>query len=113
MAMELRTTVYVRERSIYASLAARKLSYSRIAIVLGRTIHLHGVTKQAFFASERWVIHELVHVEQYQRYGSIRFLWLYFIGWLRFGYFNHPLEREARSREQEIALLARYRWGNR
>lgn len=45
---------------------------------------------------ENLITHELMHVEQYERLGTARFLWKYFTLWLRHGYKNHPMEREAR-----------------
>jgi hypothetical protein len=39
--------------------------------------------------------HEYAHVEQWARLGFWRFLWRYLRDLARFGYKNHPLEREA------------------
>ena len=82
-----------------ARLAAKKLGAQSAALVLGHTIHLFNITEQEFKSSPRLVRHELKHVEQYQRLGLIKFLWLY--GWysLRYGYINNPLEAEARKAE--------------
>ena len=44
--------------------------------------------------------HELVHVDQYRRYG-LAFLPLYLWLYMRHGYAAHPLEREA----EELARL--------
>ena len=41
--------------------------------------------------------HEMVHVDQYQRFG-LAFLPLYLLYYARFGYAAHPFEREARER---------------
>lgn len=45
---------------------------------------------------ESLITHELMHVEQYERLGTARFLWKYFTLWLKHGYKNHPMEIEAR-----------------
>jgi hypothetical protein len=39
--------------------------------------------------------HEARHVEQWARLGFFGFLWRYLRDLVRFGYKNHPLEREA------------------
>ena len=43
--------------------------------------------------------HELVHVEQYERYG-LAFLPLYLLLYARHGYHDHPFEREAAVRSR-------------
>lgn len=43
--------------------------------------------------------HEQVHWQQYQRMGFIRFTWAYLTGLIRHGYWNHPMEIEARRAE--------------
>lgn len=43
--------------------------------------------------------HELCHVEQYERLGTVRFLWRYITLWMRYGYERHPMEIEARKHE--------------
>lgn len=43
--------------------------------------------------------HEQVHLDQIQKYGSWGFLFRYAIGFLRHGYWNHPMEIEARRAE--------------
>lgn len=43
--------------------------------------------------------HEQVHLDQIQKYGGLGFLFRYVIGFLRHGYWNHPMEIEARRAE--------------
>lgn len=43
--------------------------------------------------------HELIHVEQYERYG-LAFLPLYLLLYARHGYRAHPFEREAERRSR-------------
>ena len=91
--------IRLKEGSWLAQLAAWKMGWHRVALVLGNTIHLHNITRIEFGMDRRLMNHELKHVEQYRRLGLARFLILY--GWytLRFGYYNNPLEVEARLAE--------------
>jgi hypothetical protein len=93
--------IRIRERSWLARIAACKLRSPMAAMVLGRTIHLHGITAYQFLASKRLLLHELCHVRQYQRYGYWGFLARYLWLSLRHGYYNNPLEVEAREAEEE------------
>lgn len=92
-----------------ARMAARKLGFRQIAMVVGRTIYLHGVTRAQFLTRPSWVLHELAHVAQYDRYGLLLFLVRYCIGHLRAGYDQNPLEQEARARERDTSLLMHYK----
>lgn len=49
-----------------------------------------------YMHDESLITHELMHVEQYERLGNMKFLWRYFVLLLRHGYKNHPMEIEAR-----------------
>lgn len=49
---------------------------------------------------ERLIKHELAHWAQYERMGFFRFTWAYLTGLIRHGYWNHPMEIEARKAEQ-------------
>lgn len=91
--------IKIKQDSWLAKLAARKMKAGSVALVLGKTIHLHNISQAAFKSSPRLVRHELKHVEQYRRLGYFRFLALY--GWysLYYGYYNNPLEVEAREAE--------------
>lgn len=76
-----------------------------IAIVFGRVIHLHGVSREDFLANIRWVRHEVRHVRQYRQHGFWPFLWRYLIDWVRFGYYNIPFEKDARQAEKNVREL--------
>lgn len=89
----------IRENSLLAAIAARRLRASQVAMVLGRTIHLHGTSKAEFLSHPAWLKHELVHIAQFRRYGTTKFLLLYLWWSWRFGYHNNPLEIEARQAE--------------
>ena len=94
--------VQIRENSFLARIAARKLKANSVAMVIGNTIHLHNVTREIFLQDERWLKHEMAHVEQYKRYGLLRFLLLYTWYSIKFGYTNNPFEIEAREREKGL-----------
>jgi len=42
--------------------------------------------------------HEEVHMEQYERYTWLGFIVLYLLYTIRYGYYNNPLEVEAREK---------------
>ena len=90
---------YIKENSLVAKLAAFKLQKKSVAMVLGRTIHLHGTTKENFLANERWVKHELCHVNQFAAHGNIPFVFKYLWESLHVGYYNNKYEVEARAAE--------------
>ena len=96
----MKQEIRVKENSFWARLAAKKLGSDKVAMVIGRTIHLHNTAATEFWNNERWVKHEMAHIEQYKRYGLIRFLVLYLWYSARYGYYNNPLEIEARSKEK-------------
>ena len=100
--------VYVKPGSWIAALAARKLKTGAVAIVIGRTIHLHNTPVQSFLSNQCWVLHELKHVDQYERLGFIRFIYLYLKESMKNGYYDNMLEIEARSAQEEVSLLEKY-----
>ncbi|MDX5419604.1 MAG: hypothetical protein LPK09_10340 [Hymenobacteraceae bacterium] len=84
------------ERSFFARIARVVLKSRNVAMVLGKTIHLSGVTRETFLRDEGWVAHELCHIRQFQEHGYVRFLWLYLKESWRVGYYNNKYEVEAR-----------------
>ncbi len=84
------------ENSPFARIARLVLKSRNVAMVLGKTVHLSGVSKEIFLKDEGWVAHELCHVEQFRQHGYLRFLWLYLVESLRVGYYNNKFEVEAR-----------------
>ncbi len=90
---------HVKENSLLARIAARKLGSRQVALVMGRTIHLHNTSKEEFLSNSRWVRHELQHIRQFMRYGMITFLFLYLWESIRKGYYNNRFEVEARESE--------------
>ena len=94
-----RPEYYIKENSWFAKIAAKKLNADTVAMVIGKTIHLHGTTKEYFLADERWLKHELCHIKQYKENGTIIFLIKYLWESLRKGYYNNKYEVEARQAE--------------
>ena len=86
----------VVERSPFARIARMVLKSKNVAMVLGKTIHLSGVTRETFLKDEGWVAHELCHIRQFREHGYLRFLWLYLLESIRVGYYNNKYEVEAR-----------------
>lgn len=91
---------HIKEKSWIARLAAWKLRSRKMAIVIGKTIHLHNTGRQEFLQNKRWLLHELKHLEQFRRYGFIRFIVLYLWESARHGYINNKYEIEARAAEE-------------
>ena len=91
----------IKENSWLASIAARKLGSNAVAIVLGKTIHLHNISKQDFLQNEKLLKHELCHVRQYEQHGFSWFLIQYLWESMRKGYYNNKFEVEARKAEEE------------
>ena len=91
--------VRIKENSLLARIAAYKLKTKQCAIVINCTIHLHNTSREDFLVNKKWLLHELKHVEQYQRYGTIRFVILYLYETMKRGYRNNRFEVEAREAE--------------
>lgn len=81
-------------------MAARQLRCKTVAAVFGRTIHLWNVSREDFLKRRSWVVHEVEHVRQFQRYGYVRFSALYLLEYTRRGYHNNRFEVEARLAEE-------------
>lgn len=101
--------IRIKENSLLAKLGALKLREPNMAMTIGRTIHLYKVNKETFLNNKEWVCHELKHVEQFKRMGILSFLWRYFYYSIKFGYYNNPLEVEARMAEKDDLLIEKYR----
>jgi hypothetical protein len=97
--MILPSHVRIIENAWIASMAAKKMRSSQVALVLGSGIYLWGTSKQQFLANEKWVRHELAHVAQYEQYGTIPFLCMYMWEWMRHGYYHNKFEIAARAAE--------------
>lgn len=100
--MHKKNTYYIKENSFIAWLAAKKLRSAQVAIVIGKTIHLHNTSQQDFLADSCWLRHELCHIQQFKRYGFFTFIYLYIIESIKVGYNNNKFEIEARKAELDI-----------
>jgi hypothetical protein len=72
--------------------------YADAAIVNPFTLHILVIPKGSVLAGSH-LVHELCHVEQVKRLGSVKFFVLYLLYSIRYGYVNNPFEVEARSAE--------------
>ena len=97
--------VNIKERSLIARIAAWKLKSDNVAIVLGKTIHLHNITHAQFLPNKAWVCHELKHIQQFRQHGFISFILLYLWESMLQGYRNNKYEIEARKAENDESLL--------
>lgn len=91
----------IKEKSFLALLAAKKLNVKKVAMVIGKTIHLYNTSTEDFLNNQRWVKHELAHIEQYKKHGLLKFLFLYLLYSMKYGYYNNPFEVEARKAEEK------------
>jgi hypothetical protein len=99
------TQVKIKENSWLARIAARNLNSTKVAMVIGKTIHLHNSTKEEFLSDQRWVCHEIAHVKQYRELGLFTFIILYLLESFNKGYENNKFEVEARRKERDAAIL--------
>ncbi len=89
----------IKENSWIAKLAAKKLQSENVAIVVGKTIHLFNVTKQQFLQDEKWVKHEMSHLQQFKKHGNFIFIIKYLWESIKNGYYKNKYEVEARNAE--------------
>lgn len=97
--------VKIKENSLFARMAAKKLRCKSVAMVLGHTIHLWNVSRTDFLQCTPWVVHEIAHVRQFRRYGFVPFLVLYLVESAGKGYYNNRFEIEARKAEEGVPEL--------
>ncbi|UAY51890.1 DUF4157 domain-containing protein [Ferruginibacter albus] len=93
--------VTIKENSWIAKLAAKRLKVSKVAIVIGKKIHLYNTTQQEFLTDIKWVRHELCHVQQFKQHGFFIFIIKYLLENFRKGYYNNKFEVEARAAEND------------
>jgi len=83
----------------WANRAVRLVSEDTAGITFGHGIYIHA----RYWGDRLLLLHELVHVGQYERLGGVRpFLRLYLEECLVVGYPNGPLEMEAIRRTAEM-----------
>jgi hypothetical protein len=91
----------IKENSWIAKLAAKKLQSKNVAIAIEGTIHLYNVTKQQFLQNEKWVKHEVCHLQQFKKHGNFIFIFKYLLESIEHGYYNNKYEAEARNAEED------------
>lgn len=101
--------VYIKEKSWVAKIGANLLGVRNVALTIGNTIYLHNATKQELLQNKIWLCHELVHVQQYQQFGVVKFLFVYAKEWLVRGYYQNKFEVEARAKENDFTLLTKFK----
>ena len=108
-----------KEKSWLAKLAAWVLKKENMAIVMGNCIHLWNADKHYFLSDKqwlrawrgsqaraefldntRWVKHEMCHIKQFQKEGTIIFITKYLWESIKNGYTNNRFEKEARAAEE-------------
>lgn len=89
----------IKENSWIAKIAAKKLQSENVAFVFGKTIHLYHVSKEEFLKNEKWVKHEMCHLQQFTKYGFLPFIFKYLLESVKVGYYKNKFEVEARNAE--------------
>ncbi|MBY5957309.1 hypothetical protein KUV50_04115 [Membranicola marinus] len=100
-------SVVIKSNSWLARLACRWMKSRRVAIVVGSTIHMYGAEPQNLFDDQNWLAHELVHIDQFEKYGFFRFIILYLWETVKHGYYNNRYEVEARNKVNQMASMQR------
>lgn len=100
--------VYIKENSWLAKISAKKLGSKKVAVVFRKTIHLCNTSREEFLKDEKWVCHELAHIQQYEKYGFLKFVFLYTIESIRKGYRNNRYELEAKGKERYPEIMLNY-----
>jgi hypothetical protein len=95
---------YIKENSLLARIAARRLKQDKLAMVLGKTILLHDTGTQEFINNRKWIRHELAHVQQFKQHGFLPFLVKYLLESIKNGYYNNKYEVAARAAEEDDSL---------
>ena len=98
--------VKIKENSLLARIAAKKLHCKSVAMVIGKTIHLHNSTREEFLRNKRWVRHEVAHVKQCRELGLFRFILFYLLETFNKGYENNLFEVDARQKERDQSILS-------
>jgi hypothetical protein len=96
---------HIKPNSFLARFAAWRMNSPQMAMVIGKTIHLYGVSRDEFLMDPFWVRHEICHVMQYQQLGLIPFLWRYLWECKKVGYYHNRFEVAARAAENNAAIM--------
>lgn len=79
-----------------------------MAITIGFTVFLYKASTKQLLENEKWLCHELTHVKQFQKYGKLKFIFLYLIETIKKGYYNNKFEIEARANENNNDILKEF-----
>ena len=71
----------------------------RYAVTTSKNTARYSVSKADVLLNPEWIKHQNMHKAQYLRYGWFGFMWRYIYYNIRYGYFDNPLEIEARKAE--------------
>lgn len=100
--------IYLKENSQLARLAAFFLKKKTMALTLGTTIHLWHTKPGIFLQNQKWVRHEIAHVQQFQQNGFIFFILAYSWQTILHGYTKNKFEVSARMQENDTMDLKNY-----
>lgn len=95
------TSFKIKENSFFAKIAANKLHSKKVAMVIGKTIHLHGASQDEFLQNTKWLKHELCHIKQFKKHGFLIFIVKYLWESIKVGYHQNKYEIEARLAEDQ------------
>jgi hypothetical protein len=97
--------VIIKENTLVARIAAYQLKSHACAIVFGRIICLHNISKLELLNNSGYLRHEVAHVKQWLREGYFLFPLKYLWYSLKHGYYHNPFEIEARAMENNLSIL--------
>jgi len=107
-------SVVDRARAVILPFCPQYIATRRRAITLG---HLIIFTQPQYYdpcsiQGLALLAHELKHVEQYETWGMLRFLWRYLKEWLKVGYDldRHPYEKEAYAFQERVKKRLKEEW---
>lgn len=86
--------VRIVSHSWIAVIAGRIQQEHSYAVTVGHTIYLNCSEKR-FREDTPWYRHEMVHIQQYRKYGTTQFLKRYLFYSITRGYKRNPFEMEA------------------
>lgn len=98
-------SVIVKTDSFLAKMACRWMKSKAVAMVMGKTIHVYGVSPMDLLNNKDWLLHEMVHIRQFEENGYIRFIGLYLLESMKHGYHNNRYEMEARDETRQLDSL--------
>ncbi len=87
--------IRIKQFSPIAKFAGWVMGSDVYATTIGNTIRI-TCSEDEFLSDTDWVKHEIQHTRQCRRLGIQEFLKRYFFYWVIKGYWNNPLEVEAR-----------------